>query len=141
MGTLSREMHLGTVFKSVRTCVPFFAGLITISNRKKEEARAKGQVTSEEKSDQTFPSVPKQPTETNNNWIAKLAKEAHSGDHSKNVVNKTQILPGMEGSGDIIGGIMSAMWPSMTKMIEGEILKEVEGAINISVKYVPAVNL
>ena len=40
----------------------------------------------------------------------------------------------MEGSGDIIGGIMSAMWPSMTKMIEGEILKEVEGAINISVK-------
>ena len=49
-------------------------------------------------------------------------------------MNKTKILPGMEGSGDIIGGIMSAMWPAMTKMIEGEILKEVEGAINISVK-------
>merc|ERR1712131_555332 len=107
----------------------------------KEEARAKGQVTSEEKSDQIFSSVPQPNTETNNNWITKLAKEAHSGEHSKNVVHKTNILPGMEGSGDIIGGIMSAMWPSMTKMIEGEILKEVEGAINISVKYVPAVNL
>ena len=38
----------------------------------KEEARAKGQVTSGEKSDQTFPSVPKPSAETNNNWITKL---------------------------------------------------------------------
>ena len=32
------------------------------------------------------------------------------------------------------------MWPHMTKMIENEILEEVSKAINISIKYIPAVN-
>ena len=45
------------------------------------------------------------------------------------------------GKNDIIGGILCAMWPHMTKMIENEILEEVSKAINISIKYIPAVNM
>ena len=40
-----------------------------------------------------------------------------------------------------MGGILFAMWPHMTKMIENEILEEVSKAINISIKYIPAVNM
>ena len=43
------------------------------------------------------------------------------------------------GKNDIIGGILCAMWPHMTKMIENEILEEVSKAINISIKYIPTI--
>lgn len=78
----------------------------------------------------------------NNNWINQISAQAKEGKLTANVVpSGKKILPGMEGKNDIMGGILCAMWPHMTKMIENEILEEVSKAINISIKYIPAVNM
>jgi len=77
----------------------------------------------------------------NNNWINQISTEAKERKLTANVPIGLKILAGMEGKNDIMGGILCAMWPHMTKMIENEILEEVSKAINISIKYIPAVNM